>query len=356
MADQINAVAPLLHAPLAESRARMHDVAREAGVSLATVDRALNQRPGVSARTLLRVREAVQRLAERPGAQLTSHNDGRLLCFLLPSGENSFVAELREELHALAPWLSEQGARAEIRTTDAFAPAAAAAAVRRLRGQYDAVVLMVSDDPLVREAVERLDADGTCVLTLVSDIKARNRSHFVGIDHLAAGRTAASLMGRFVGPREGRIGIVIGAPGLHDHAEQLAGFRQLMATEHPQLEVLAPLESRDGDERSGALVRQLLARHADLVGLYTIGAGNAGVHAELRAAGGAGLVAWVCHELTSHTRAALLDGCASAVIGQNARLQARAACRVALARLARQRGKAEDERIRIEIFLKDNLP
>ena len=42
-------------------------------------------------------------------------------------------------------------------------------------------------------------------------------------------------------------------------------------------------------------------------------------------------------------------------LGQ-ARLEARAACRVALASLARQRLLAEDERIRIEIYLKDNLP
>jgi len=340
----------------AESRARLHDVAREAGVSLATVDRAMNRRPGVSTRTLLKVQQAVQKLAKRPGAEPMPRSDARLLCFLLPAGENGFVAELRDELHALAHWLGEQHARVEIRTTDAFAPAAAAAAVRRLRGQYDAVVLMLQDHALVRDAVERMAADGTCVLTLVSDIEARNRNHFVGIDNLAAGRTAGSLMGRFVGAGTGCIGIVMGSPGLRDHAARLAGFRQLMAAEHPQLRLLEPVESRDLDDHTGPLVRDLLARHDDLVGLYTIGAGNAGAHDALRAAGGAGRVAWVCHELTAHTRAALLDGSASAVIGQNARLEARAACRLALASLARQRLRAEDERIRIEIYLKDNLP
>ncbi|HEY9107558.1 MAG TPA: substrate-binding domain-containing protein, partial [Roseateles sp.] len=136
----------------------------------------------------------------------------------------------------------------------------------------------------------------------------------------------------------------------------LAGFRQLMAAEHPQLRPLEPVESRDVDDHTGPLVRALLARHDDLVGLYTLGAGNAGAHEALRAAGGAGRVAWVCHELTPDTRAALLDGSASAVIAQNARLEARIACRVALARLTRQRLPAEDERIRIDIYLKDNLP
>jgi LacI family transcriptional regulator len=334
----------------------MHEVARLAGVSLATVDRALNQRPGVSARTLQKVQQAVQTLAQRPAVESSPRTGARLLCFLLPAGDNGFVTELREALHALAPWLAEQDARVDIRSTDAFAPAAAAAAVRRLRGQFDAVVLMLQDHPLVREAVERMAGDGTCVLTLVSDVEARNRSHFIGIDNVAAGRTAASLMGRFVGARSGCIGIVMGSPALRDHAARLAGFRQLMAADRPELQLLEPLACHDHDAHSEALTRELIASHDDLVGLYAIGAGQAGVHAALQASGRSGRIAWICHELTPHTRAALLDGSAKAVIGQNARLEAGAACRVALARLSRQRVPAEDERIRIEIYLKDNLP
>lgn len=339
-------------------RTRLHDVAREAGVSLATVDRAVHQRAGVSPRTLLRVQQALRRLTERarPDEQPAARRDASLFCFLLPAGENAFVAQLREELQALIPWLTEQGVRVDVRTTDAFAPAAAAAAVRRLRGQYDAVVLMLQDHPLVREALERMAADGTCVLTLVSDVQARARSHFVGIDNPAAGRTAGSLMGRFASPLAGRVGILMGTHAQRDHAERLQGFRELMAAEHPQLRLLEPLETGARAEPAEPLVRELLTLHPDLAGLYSIGPGNEGVCAALRAAGRAGRTAWVCHELTAHTRAALLDGTACAVIGQSARQEVLSACRVALARLARQRIGPEDERIRIEIYLKDNLP
>ena len=48
------------------NRATLSDVAREAGVSMATVDRVLNKRPGVHAKSVGRVTDAVQRLNYRP--------------------------------------------------------------------------------------------------------------------------------------------------------------------------------------------------------------------------------------------------------------------------------------------------
>ena len=65
---------------------------------------------------------------------------------------------------------------------------------------------------------------------------------------------------------------------------------------------------------------------------------------------------WICHELTPHARRDLLDGVATAVINQDAGHEVRSAIRVALAQLSGERLVAEQERIRIDIFVKDNLP
>ena len=337
---------------------RLHDVAREAGVSLATVDRVLNARSGVRAGTVQRVQAAVERLAYRPdpaAANLARVRAWRLV-FLLPGGSNSFVELLRAELDALGPWLAEQRARATVEDADAFSPTAAAAAISALKGRCDAAIVMLQDHPLVRAAIDELAHAGTCVVTLVSDVPARGRAHFVGIDNVAAGRTAGTLLGRFVGPRPGRVGVVMGSRSLRDHAERLFGFQHVMAAEHPQLELLTPIEGQDSSGRTEPLVRELLKREPKLAAIYSIGAGNRGIPAALTAAGAAGRVVWVCHELTPHTRRALLDGTASAVINQSAAHEVRSACRVALAHLSRARLLPDQERIRIEIFLKDNLP
>jgi LacI family transcriptional regulator len=341
-----------------DTTVRQHDVARESGLSLATVDRVLNGRPGVRPQTVQRVQEAVQRLAYRPdpaAVQLARPRPWRL-AFVLPRGSNTFVAMLRSALDGLAPWLVEQRGRARVVETDVFSAAAAAQAISSLHGQCDAAIVMAQDHPRVRAAIDELAAVGVCVITLVSDVPAQGRAHFVGIDNVAAGRTAGTLLMRFVGSRQGPVGIVLGARSLRDHAERLFGFQQVLAEEQSALQLLPTIEGLDRSDRTEPLVRKLLKRHPDLVGLYSIGAGNRGIHAALTAEGAAGRVVWVCHELTPHTRLALLEGTASAVINQDAAHELRSACRVALAQLAHTRLLAGQERIRIEIYLKDNLP
>ena len=340
------------------SRSSLADVAREAGVSLATVDRVLHGRAGVRERTSARVHEVVQRLGYRPdpaAARLARARD-LSLGFVLPSGSNSFVTMLAEQMHALRPWLAEQRATAAIETVDVFSPDTLANHLAGLRGRHDAVVVVALDHPRVRAAIDDLVDAGTPVVTLVSDVPSSRRAHYVGIDNVAAGRTAASLLGRFVGARPAKVGIVLGSKALRDHAERLFGFQQVMAAEHAQLELLAPAEGHDDSVQTQALVKRLLVRERGLAALYSIGAGNRGIRAALEASGRAREVVWVCHELTPHARRALLDGTADAVINQDAGHEVRSACRVALARLWGERVLAEQERIRIDIFLKDNLP
>jgi LacI family transcriptional regulator len=343
------------------TRASLQDVARSAGVSLATVDRVLHGRAGVHARTVERVNEVVSQLGYRPdpaAARLARKRSVRLV-FVLPSGTNSFVTLLNQQVSAVAPWLGEQRAKAEVQTVDVFSPDALARHLAGLQGRFDAVVVMALDHPLVRAAIDDLVAHDTVVVTLVSDVPSSKRAHFVGIDNVAAGRTAATLLGRFVRAAPGaevRIGIVLGSRALRDHAERLFGFEQVMAAEHPQLRLLAPIEGHDLSERTEPLIAKLLKREPGLAGLYSIGAGNRGVQAALAASGRSQHVAWVCHELTPHARRALLDGVADAVINQDAGHEVRSASRLALARLSGERVMPDQERIRIDIFVKDNLP
>ena len=340
------------------ARASLHDVARVAGVSLATVDRVLHGRAGTRARTVERVQAAVQQLGYRadPAAARLARKRSARLVFVLPAGTNSFVGLLHQQVLALLPWLAEQRASAVVQSVDVFSPQDLARHLNGLMGRCDAVVVMALDHPQVRAAIDDLVAAGTVVVTLVSDVPASKRSHFVGIDNVAAGRTAATLLGRFIGPRPGRVGIVLGSRALRDHAERLFGFEQVLATEHPHLTLLPAIEGQDLSDRTEPLVARLLKREPDLAGLYSIGAGNRGIQAALAVSGRTPQVVWVCHELTPHARRALLDGVADAVINQDAGHEVRSACRLALAMLSGERVLPEQERIRIDIFLKDNLP
>jgi LacI family transcriptional regulator len=339
-------------------RATLEDVARAAGVSLATVDRVVNRREGVRAKTSARVEAAVAKLGYRadPAAARLARNQSFRFAFILPTGSNSFMANLTEQVQRTADWLASQRAFIDILRVDVFDPHALTGALEQLSPAYHGVATVALDHPRVRAAIDDLVARNVAVVTLVSDAPNSRRLHYVGIDNPAAGRTAATLMGRFLSGRNGVVGIIAGSLALRDHAERHFGFHQILSSEYPNLTALPALEGRDDSERTRDLMASLLEQHPDLLGIYSAGAGNQGIAAALEVACRGRDIVWIAHELTQHTRRFLLHGTIDAIINQDAGHEARSAARILLAHCCAEPIVPDQERIRIEIFLRDNLP
>jgi LacI family transcriptional regulator, galactose operon repressor len=336
----------------------LKDIARQAGVSLATVDRVLHNRPGVRPDTVRRVKEAIERNSFQPhvAAAELARGRARRFAFVMPSGPNPFMQQIQDYLGEMSGWLSSRRLGVETVATDVFDPSMLAASLEGLSDDYDGVAVVALDHPRVRAAIDDLVDAGAKVVTLVSDVPSSRRHHYVGIDNIAAGRTAGALVGRLVGQKSGKVAIVAGSQGLRDHAERIFGFNQVMASEFPRLDVLPVLEGRDDDLRSEQVLAQLLRDHSDIVGLYNVGAGTQGVAKALSDAGREKQVVFVGHDVTVLTRRLLLQGVMDAAISQNPGHEARAAVRVLLALARGEPILREQEKIRIDIVMRDNLP
>ena len=129
-----------------------------------------------------------------------------------------------------------------------------------------------------------------------------------------------------------------------------------MASEFSRLDVLPVLEGRDDDARSEQLLTRLLGQHPDIVGLYNAGAGTSGVAKALTGSGRDKEIVCVGHDVTVQTRKLLLQGVMDAAISQNPGHEARAAVRVLLALARGEPILIEQEKIRIDIVMRDNLP
>ena len=340
------------------ARITIQDVAREAGVSVATVDRVLNRRSGVRSETVKRVEAAADKLAYQPdrlAARLARARDYRF-CFILPTGTNTFMQALQGEVERTAERLTAERVRIAVRMVDVFDGLALAEELEALGDDFDGVAVVALDHPAVREAINGLADSGVKVVTLVSDAPGAKRVHYVGIDNTAAGRTAAMLLGRFVGPRRGKVGLIAGSLALRDHVERQFGFEQIMAREFPDLEVLPVREGRDDFEKVEAVTTALLEETPDLVGIYNVGAGNRGIVAALEATGRLGEVVFIAHDLTPFTRKQLVRGAIDAVVNQDPGHEARSAARVLLSACEGTPIVADQERIRIDVFLRDNIP
>ncbi|MBO9420549.1 LacI family DNA-binding transcriptional regulator [Labrenzia sp. R4_2] len=340
-------------------RVTIHDVAEAAGVSLATVDRVLNTRPGVRKATIEKVRQAVERLNYQPdvfAAGLAKKSAYRLH-FLIPNGPNAFMEDLTREARAHAQSMSGARMQVHVEPIDAFDGHRVTGTLAVLdKSVCDGVAVVAPAFPEVRAAIDRLQDRGVPVVTLVSDHPASARQHFVGIKNVAAGRTAGRLMGRFLSKEPGKIALIAGSLGLRDHADRYTGCREVIDTEYPHLELLKVREGRDDNRRNEDVVRKLLSAHPDLSAVYNIGAGNRGVIAAIRDNGRADDIVFVGHELTPYTRQALRDGIMDAVIAQDPGHEIRSAIRVLKALCDGVPIIEDQERIGIDVFLKENLP
>ncbi|MBX4916175.1 LacI family DNA-binding transcriptional regulator [Rhizobium bangladeshense] len=339
-------------------RPTVHDIAAAAGVSLATVDRVLNQRPGVRHVTREKVEAAIRQLGYVRDVAAANLAKGRTypLVFILPASDNSFMHGLNAEIRQAI--LRSPAERTDIRTIEvpAFDPAALVAVLEGLSREKPCGIAMVATDaPEVRAVVDRLVRASFPIVTLVSDLTGSLRHHYAGVENIAAGRTAARLLGRFLGPRKGEIAVLAGSMLVRDHRERLEGFTSVMAEEFPDLAILPVLEGRDDPEIAHMLVAEALG-NADIIGVYSLGAGNRGLIRALKEKAVDRTLTVIAHELTAHTRAALIDNTIDAILNQDAGHEVRSAIRVLKAKADGLAVIESQERIRLDIFLKDNLP
>ena len=334
----------------------LSDVARAAGVSLATADRVLNRRPGVRLATVEKVEAAMAalRFERHPGAAALARRARFRVAALLPRGGNPFMQTLRSELERAARRPAARALDLDIAEVDTFDPASLAAEIGRAAEARDAVLAVGLDHPAVAEAIDAAGARGVPVVTLVSDVPGAARAHYVGIDNRAAGRVAAALAGRFSGLAPGSLAVLLGARALRDHHDRLDGFQEVLAARFPHLTLATVMEGQDDPALTQEVVRRFLRRAAPPTAIYSAGAGNAGLAAALAEFDLRPLV--IAHELTSETRPLIESGAIDALIVQDPGHEARSALRAVSAALTGTRLDEAQERIRIEILLKDNLP
>jgi LacI family transcriptional regulator, galactose operon repressor len=222
-------------------RPTIRDVAREAGVSIATVSRALNDKDDVSVRTRERVQETARELgyAVDPAARsLGSHRTGLVAVVV---GDNTGHRDLSliffgKVLAAISRRLGQDGYEPLLLSQR-----------ERIGHRFDAAVVIGidGDDPLIDEFARRH------VPVVGVDVRCRvPRAAFVGSDHAGGVRLALAHL-HALGHR--RIAHIAGATNTQAGADRLAAFRH--EAERLGLELPADYV-RDGDFSSASGYRE----------------------------------------------------------------------------------------------------
>ena len=306
----------------------IREIARQAGLSEATVDRVLNGRGGVRESTEREVRQAIADL-DRQRTQVRLVGRTFMIDIVMQTPER-FSTAVRNALEAELPDLHPAVVRSRFHFRET-------APVKELVGTLDriarrgsqGVILKAPDVPEITAAVGRLVAAGIPVVTLVTDLPASARLAYVGIDNRAAGATAAYLMGQWLGDRPGNVLTSLSSGFFRNEEEREMGFRSTMRARYPERALVEITEGHGLDATQYELVRAALKRDPDIRAVYSIGGGNI---ATLRAFADLGreCAVFVAHDLDHDNTRLLHEQQLSAVLHHDLRQDVREACRIVM--------------------------
>ena len=338
---------------LSTLKPNINDVARQAGVSTATVDRVLNKRPGVHARTQAHVLQIAAELGYINTTPITIHSD-LTFDFIMPGKNNAFMQRLGEELQQVgARHIKMPNIR--LHCLDDYDPEKVTARIDKLRHDTQGIGLIALDNIGVRESLLTLIAGNIPIITLATDISGIPHQGYVGTDNRMSGRLAGHLIGRFLDRSPHNIALFSGALAYRGHEEREMGFRHILADEYPHLTLLRTQEVRENDDTAFEILTEMVRSETKFSAVYSIGYGSMGIARALVEMGLARDVVFIAHELHPESRKYLIDGTIDALIDAHPRVMAEQAIE-RLVTAATSQPLAPLMPTDTRIILKENVP
>ncbi len=300
------------------NRPTIHDVARAAGVSSATVDRVLNGREKVREETARKVYEAARQIgyhaAPLIGQRMQADLPRLRLGIVLHKERQSFYQQFAAEAERAVQQATGLRASVQLAFAASQSPRDFTTLMEGMADRVDAIAATAVTHPDVTETVQGLNAQGIPCFALLNDFAQGVRQNYLGLNNLKVGRIAAHMIAT-AAHHPGKIAVFVGGYRWHGHELRETGVRSYFREHAPQFQVLDTLVNLETRQLTYEATLDLLSRHPDLRGIYCAGGGMEGAIAAVKEMREPGEVALVVNELTPESRAALISRDVTMVIG-----------------------------------------
>jgi LacI family transcriptional regulator len=298
---------------------RFSDIAERAQVGIATVDRVLNERGNVSAKTARRVIEAARALKTNRVLPTPWQRHRRYRAIF--SRQRASIAERLNVafLYAATPWHGSITLERTLVEDDD--PEIFHAEIMKCIGVVDGIIIVPVDDPMVRHAV-RAAAQKIPIVAMVSDIRKSCHHWFVGVDNYRAGRTAGCLAAKSI-PHLGKAVILWRGSADTGQADRVRGFQDVFASRESPVEVLTFPVINETHDNVTLFVSSLFRQHPDLCAIYNAGIDEPAVAEAIRRYRPQDRFCYIAHDLTPANAALLHDHILDFLIDQDLEQQAR---------------------------------
>jgi LacI family transcriptional regulator len=300
------------------TRPTIRDLATEAGVSVSTVNRVLAGDSTVRDHTVQQVKDTAERIGyygvRAIQAKIIARKPRLRFGFLLHQPTRMFYKMLGAALEAAARAHGDQEIETEIFYAEDLAPQVIAAKLVELGERCSAVGVVTAVHPLVTNAVTTLQAKNVAVFALISQLSQADGVNYVGLDNWKLGRASAWAFHRIC-KAPGKIGVLVGNYRYRCQEMNEIGFRSYFREMAPEFTILEPFATFETNAVAEEMTENLINDHPELVGLFIAGGGISGAMNALRTRGKSGTIMGLGFELTENTRAGLLDGTLTMVLG-----------------------------------------
>ncbi|MBT8436434.1 MAG: substrate-binding domain-containing protein, partial [Gammaproteobacteria bacterium] len=276
--------------------------------------------------------------------------------FLFPTAGDQYLSELINQVHEVSADLKSDMTDVECDQLDMQDPHMVANYLSTLdRDQVDGVAIMAPESPQVRDAIARLDERNIKVVQFLSGQEKLDNLDFVGADNFAAGATAGRIISRFLGQNSGKVMVIADTMQSLSNIQRRLGFDRVLNTRFPTLIALPSLETHGDEARAKRIISRQLQHESDVVAVYVISSEARAPIMQISNCRDLRSLVIVAHERTPFTEEALIDEEIDAVVAQNPGHAVRSALRILRARCDNRDIIAGQEKIRVEVLLKDNL-
>ncbi|MEG1608413.1 MAG: substrate-binding domain-containing protein [Clostridia bacterium] len=242
------------------------EIAKLAGVSRGTVDRALKNSPNIKASTKQAVMKIVKDYDYQPniiGQALAFSRKQFKVAVVVNSVGNDFFIDIIDGLNKGIAEYSSFGMSMELIQLKGF----------NVEGQldflmnfdiekYSALIISAVDDIFVQKCLAQLANDGLCIVTLNSDVDFDGKIAYVGCDYTRGGNVAGGLV-KIVSDAHCGLLIATGSSNILGHKQRVKGILKTIAT-YPQIKNYGIIMCDDDEEKSYNLVVAELEKNSEI--------------------------------------------------------------------------------------------
>lgn len=253
------------------------------GVSRGTVDRVLNNRPGVKPEIREKVLSIASQLNYVPNAAAKAlAYQKKPVCFgvIMPPKSIPFFEEVCHGIHSAFIELKDLGVCFKEYHVSNSTPEDAVIAIKSLaEDQVSGILISSMNDPSIQNAIDDATNQGIPFITFNSDINNCKRLSYVGQDLYKSGQVAAGLMMRVV-QSTANIIVITGNIKFQAHKARVDGFTTRMSELNKDINIIEIIESYDDRDFTYEYLSQALNKHKKVSGIY-MAAGHIGACAEV---------------------------------------------------------------------------